>query len=155
MLAMEQGIDLLLEVGIERLRNKSIQLTTYLIDLFDAILAPKGFTLGTPREVEQRGSHVSIRHTDGYRINRALIEEMNVIPDFREPDNIRLGVTPIYTSFQDIWESINRIQRVITEKRYLRFPATRLTFSCLKLKYNIFDLTRRLSDIKLPVHPHN
>jgi kynureninase len=127
MLAMEQGIDLLLEVGIERLRNKSIQLTTYLIDLFDAILAAKGFTLGTPREVEQRGSHVSIRHTDGYRINRALIEEMNVIPDFREPDNIRLGVTPIYTSFQDIWESINRIQRVITEKRHLRFPATRLT----------------------------
>ena len=126
-MAMEQGIDLLLEVGIERLRNKSIQLTTYLIDLFDAILAPMGFSLGTPREVEQRGSHVSFRHADGYRINRALIDDMNVIPDFREPDNIRLGLTPIYTSFQDIWESINRIQRVITEKRHLRFPATRLT----------------------------
>jgi kynureninase len=126
-LAMEQGVDLLLEVGIQRLRKKSILLTSYMIDLFDAILAPMGFTLGTPREVDQRGSHVSIRHADGYRINLALIEEMNVIPDFREPDNIRLGLTPMYTSFQDVWESINRIQRVVTEKRHLRFPETRQT----------------------------
>jgi kynureninase len=126
-LAMEQGVDLLLEVGIQHLRKKSILLTTYLIDLFDAVLAPMGFTLGTPREVEQRGSHVSIRHADGDRINLALIEEMNVIPDFREPDNIRLGLTPMYTSFQDVWESIDRIQRVITEKHHLRFIATRQT----------------------------
>ena len=126
-LAMEQGVDLLLEVGMDRLRKKSILLTTYMIDLFDAVLAPMGFTLGTPREVEQRGSHVSIRHADGYRINLALIEDMNVIPDFREPDNIRLGLTPMYTSFQDVWESINRIQRVVTEKRHLRFPETRQT----------------------------
>jgi kynureninase len=125
MLAMEQGVDLLLEVGMDRLRKKSILLTSYMIDLFDAILAPMGFSLGTPREVEQRGSHVSIRHADGYRINLALIEEMNVIPDFREPDNIRLGLTPMYTSFQDVWESINRIQRVVTEKRHLHFPETR------------------------------
>jgi kynureninase len=126
-LAMEQGVDLLLEVGIQPLRKKSILLTSYMIDLFDAILAPMGFSLGTPREVDQRGSHISIRHVDGYRINLALIEEMNVIPDFREPDNIRLGLTPMYTSFQDVWESINRIQRVVTEKRHLRFPETRQT----------------------------
>jgi kynureninase len=126
-LAMEQGVDLLLEVGIQRLRKKSILLTSYMIDLFDAILAPLGFSLGTPREVDQRGSHISFRHAEGYRINLALIEEMNVIPDFREPDNIRLGLTPMYTSFLDVWESINRIQRVVTEKRYLRFPETRQT----------------------------
>jgi len=126
-LAMEQGVDLLLEVGIQRLRKKSILLTSYMIDLFDAILAPLGFSLGTPREVDQRGSHISFRHAEGYRINLALIEEMNVIPDFREPDTIRLGLTPMYTSFLDVWESINRIQRVVTEKRYLRFPETRQT----------------------------
>jgi len=126
-LAMEPGVDLLLEVGIDRLRKKSLQLTTYLIDLFDARLAPLGFSLGTPREMEQRGSHVSLRHPDGYRINRALVEEMNVIPAFREPDNIRLGVTPMYTSFQDVWECVDRIERVIKEKRNLRFSETRLT----------------------------
>ncbi|GAB4539681.1 MAG: kynureninase [Anaerolineales bacterium] len=124
-LAMEQGVDLLLEVGIARLRKKSIALTNYLIDLFDAQLAPMGFTLGTPREEEQRGSHVSLRHPEGYRINLALIEEMNVIPDFREPDNIRLGVTPMYASFEDIWECVHRIQQVVAEKRYERFSETR------------------------------
>lgn len=124
-LAMEQGVDLLLEAGMPRLRKKSILLTSYLIDLFDTQLAPIGFTLGTPREVDQRGSHVSIRHKDGYRINLALIEDMDVIPDFREPDNIRLGLAPIYTSFQDVWESVNRIQCVVTEKRHHRFPETR------------------------------
>ena len=127
LLSMEPGVDLLLEAGITRLRKKSILLTSYMIDLFDVLLAPIGFTLGTPREVEQRGSHVSIRHEDGYRINLALIEDMNVIPDFREPNNIRLGVTPMYTSFQDVWESVNRIQRVVTEKRHLRFPLIRQT----------------------------
>ncbi len=126
-LGMETGIDLLLEIGLPRLREKSIQLSEYMIDLFDERLAPIGFSLGTPREVEQRGSHVSFRHPDGYRINRALIEDMKVIPDFREPDNIRLGLTPMYTSFQDVWESIERIHRVISEKRHLRFPETRLT----------------------------
>ena len=125
MLAMEQGVDLLLEVGMPRLRKKSLLLTSYLIDLFDELLSPLGFLLGTPREAEQRGSHVSLRHEDGYRINRALIEEMNVIPDFREPDNIRLGLTPLYTSFQDVWECVHRIQRVVAEKRHLRFPETR------------------------------
>jgi len=124
-LTMEQGVDLLLEVGMERLRKKSLALTNYLIYLFDAQLAPMGFTLGTPREEEQRGSHVSLRHAEGYRINLALIEEMNVIPDFREPNNIRLGVTPMYTSFEDVWECVHRIQRVVTEKRYERFSETR------------------------------
>jgi kynureninase len=102
--AIEPGVELMLEIGMERLRRKSLQLTNYLIALAEVRLAPLGFSIGTPREEEQRGSHVSLRHPDGYRINRALIEEMNVIPDFREPDNIRLGVTPIYTSFVDVWE---------------------------------------------------
>lgn len=62
-----------------------------LVYLADTILAPLGFTLGSPRDPAQRGSHVSLRHPEGYRINRALIEDMQVLPDFREPDNIRLG----------------------------------------------------------------
>ncbi len=75
---------------------------------------------------DRRGSHVSIRHPEGYRINRALIEEMNVLPDFREPDNIRLGLTPLYTSFADAWEMADRIRRVVVEKRHLKYPQKRL-----------------------------
>ena len=73
-----------------------------------------------------RGSHVSIRHPEGYRINRALIEEMDLIPDFREPDNIRLGIAPLYNTFEEIYEGVERIRGVVEEKRYLHYPEQRL-----------------------------
>ena len=126
-LAMESGVELLAEAGMPRLRAKSLALTDYMIALVDEVLTPYGFKLGTPREHAVRGSHVSIRHPEGYRINRALIEEMNVIPDFREPDNIRLGLAPIYTSFEDVWQTVERIRQVMVEERYTHFPATRAT----------------------------
>lgn len=125
--ALESALDVLLKAGIDRIRRKSVRLTSYLVYLFDTILEPLGFGLGSPRDPAQRGSHVSIRHREGYRINRALIEEMAVIPDFREPDNIRLGVSPLYTSFSEVWEAVDRIRRVVKEKHYVRyFPGQRL-----------------------------
>lgn len=126
MLALEAALDPLLEAGLERVRKKSVLMTEYLIYLHDTILAPLGFKLGSPREIERRGSHVSIRHTEGYRINRALIEEMNVIPDFRAPDNLRLGLAPLYTSFTEVWDTVDRIRAVILEKRYEKYPKQRL-----------------------------
>jgi kynureninase len=124
--AMESAVDLLLEAGIERIRRKSVRLTSYLIYLVDTLLAPLGFRLGSPRTPAQRGSHVSIQHPEGYRINRALIEEMGVLPDFREPDNIRLGLSPLYTSFAEVWEAVDRIRRVVEEERYLSYSEERL-----------------------------
>jgi len=126
MLAMEASLDIVLQAGIERIRRKSVAQTSYLIDLFDARLAPLGFALGTPRDPSRRGSHVSIRHPEGYRINRAMIEEMDLIPDFREPDNIRLGIAPLYISFEEIYEAVERICRVVEEKRYLHYPQQHL-----------------------------
>lgn len=127
LLTMEPGVDLLLEAGMGRLREKSLKQTTFLIDLFDHALAPLGFTLGTPRESAQRGSHVSIRHQEGYRINLALINDMQVIPDFREPDNIRLGIAPIYTRFIDIWDAVERISRLMSEGLYEKYSPSRQT----------------------------
>jgi kynureninase len=126
LLAMESGLEPMLEAGMERIRAKSVLLTSYLVYLFDTILAPLGFSLGSPRDSERRGSHVSVRHPEGYRINRALIEEMQVLPDFREPDNIRLGLAPLYTSFTEVWEAVDRIRRVVEEERYLGYPDERL-----------------------------
>ena len=126
-LAIEASLDIVLQAGIERIRRKSVAQTSYLIDLFDSRLAPLGFTLGTPRNPDRRGSHVSIRHPEGYRISRALIEEMDLIPDFREPSNIRLGIAPLYISFEDIHEAVERIRCVVDEKRYLHYPEQRLT----------------------------
>ena len=67
-----------------------------------------------------------MRHPEGYRINRALIEELEVLPDFREPDNIRLGLAPLTTSFTDVWHTIERLRRAVDQRLYLRYPAERL-----------------------------
>ena len=125
-LAMEEALTPLLEAGIDALHAKSILMTDYASYLTDTILAPLGFSLGSPRDSARRGSHISIRHEEGYRINRAMIEEMNVIPDFRAPDNIRLGFAPLYISFTDIWEGFDRIRRVVEAKRYEKYPKQKL-----------------------------
>jgi kynureninase len=126
MLAMETSLEPTLTAGMAAIRKKSIDLTEYAIALFDTQLAPLGFTLGSPRDSKWRGSHISLRHPEAYRINRALIEEMNVIPDFRAPDNIRLGFAPLYTSFADVWEGFERIRTVMEEKRYEKYPKEKL-----------------------------
>jgi kynureninase len=127
LLTMETALDPLLQAGMIALRGKSVVMTEYASFLTDHLLAPLGFSLGSPRDPAKRGSHISIRHADGYRVNRALIDEMKVIPDFREPDNIRLGFAPLYNSFNDIWEGFDRIRRVMEEKRYEKYPKQKLT----------------------------
>ena len=73
-----------------------------------------GFELGTPRDASRRGSHVSVRHPDAWRICRALIERAGVVPDFRAPDSVRLGLSPGYTRFTDVWDAVDAIRRVVT-----------------------------------------
>lgn len=118
---IEPGVDLLLEAGMDALRAKSVRQTNYLIDLWRAWLEPLGFRLNSPVETAVRGSHVSLGHDDGWRISQALINEMRVIPDFRKPDNIRLGIAPIYTRYTDIHEAMSRLRRVMDEKLYERY----------------------------------
>lgn len=126
MIALEAALAPVVDAGLERIRQKSIALTQYAISLSEARLAPQGFSLGSPRDAERRGSHVSLRHPEGYRINRALIDELKVIPDFREPDNLRLGFAPLYVSFQDVWEGMDRLGRVVQERRFEKYPQQRM-----------------------------
>jgi kynureninase len=123
--AVEPAVDLMLEVGLDRLRAKSVAQTEYLIALWEERLRPHGVTLNSPRDPTQRGSHVSLGHPEALRIDRALIEEMNVIPDFRYPDNLRLGVAPLYTSFTDIYAGLTRLETVLVERRYEKYPVER------------------------------
>ncbi len=123
--AIEPGIDLLLEAGLDRLRAKSVQQTEYMIGLWEALLEPRGFRLNSPRDSARRGSHVSFGHRDGWRIDQALIEDVRVLPDFRHPDNIRFGIAPIYTSFAEIHEAVMRLVRVMDERRYESYPVGR------------------------------
>ncbi|MFC2089793.1 kynureninase [Bacteroidota bacterium] len=127
--AVEPGLDMMLEAGMDNVRRKSILQTEYLIKITKALLFPLGFTLGSPEDPEQRGSHVSLCHDEGYRICKALIENRSgttvVIPDFREPDNIRLGITPLYTSFHEIYHAIDRIREIVVTEEFKRFPSER------------------------------
>jgi kynureninase len=118
---IEPGVDLLLEAGMAALRAKSVRQTSYLIDLWHTWLVPLGFRLNSPADTAVRGSHVSLSHDDGWRISQALINEMRVIPDFRKPDSIRLGIAPIYTRYADIHKAISRLRQVMDEKLYERY----------------------------------
>ena len=111
--AVEEGVKLTAEAGIERLREKSVALCELIVALHDAWLAPLGFELGSPRDPERRGSHVSLRHPEAWPICRALIELAAVVPDFRGPDSIRLGVAPLYTRFADIWDALDRLRGIV------------------------------------------
>lgn len=123
LLAMEPGVELLLEAGMERLRAKSVRQSEYLMSLWQALLEPLGFTLNTPRDVNQRGSHISLGHAEGWRIVQAFIEEMRVLPDFRRPDNIRLGIAPLYTTYEEIYTAVTRLRAVVTDRLYEKYSA--------------------------------
>jgi kynureninase len=125
LIALEAALSPVIEAGARRLRQKSVGLTQYAAELSDALLSPLGFEFGSPRDPIRRGSHISLRHVEGYRINRALIDEMNVVPDFREPDNLRLGFAPLYTSYTEVWDGIDRIGRVVQEKLYEKYARQR------------------------------
>jgi kynureninase len=127
MALIEPGVDLLLEAGMEAVREKSVKQTEYLIGLWEAMLKDLGFTLNSPADPARRGSHVSIGHPEGLGIDLALIHEMNVIPDFREPDNIRLGFAPLYTTFTEIHETVMRLQKIVTEKLHKKYDQDRPT----------------------------
>lgn len=132
MAAIDPALDILLEAGMDRVRKKSIQQTAYLLYLAQELLSPHGFQLGSPLDASQRGSHVSLRHPEAYRICRALIEPHQqatpqVIPDFRAPDNIRLGVAPLYVSYADLHRTVARLVQIVEKGEYLEYPSESLT----------------------------
>jgi kynureninase len=107
------GIDLVIEAGIEAIRDKSVALTRYTIELIDEWLAPLGCSVGSPREDERRGSHVALVHPDARALSRRMIDA-GVIPDFRTPDVIRLGLSPLTTRFVDVHDGLARVRDMLT-----------------------------------------
>jgi kynureninase len=128
LVAIEEGVKLVAEAGVDRLRAKAQALTSYAVELHDAWLAPLGFELWSPRDPARRGAHVSVRHEQGWPICRALIERAKVIPDFREPDLIRLGLAPLYTRFADVHDALDRLRDLVERGDYDRAaPRSRVT----------------------------
>ena len=111
--AVEEGVRVSAEAGIEAVHAKAIALTELIVAIHDERLAPLGFELGTPRDAARRGGHVSLRHSEAWPICRAMIERAGVIPDFRAPDSIRLGVAPLYTRFADVYDALERLRNLV------------------------------------------
>ncbi len=124
--AVEASLAIIEEAGIDRIRAKGQALTGFLIELFEDRLADLGFSLASPADERLRGSHVTLSHPDAYRICRALIEQEDVIPDFRTPDGLRLGLSPLTTRFVDVWDGIDAIHRVTAERSFAHLNNTRL-----------------------------
>jgi len=130
-MAIEPGLDITIEAGIENIYKKSINQTNYFIQLTTKILKQFGFEIGSPLDSGQRGSHISLKHHESFRICRALIEpkdsSFKIIPDFREPDNIRFGFTPLYTTFTEIRQTVERIKNIMEAKEFELFSNERKT----------------------------
>ena len=129
LVAVEAGTELVLEAGVDALRDKAAKLTDLAVGLHDERLAPLGFHLATPREAGRRGAHVALAHAEAWRVCRALIERARVVPDFRPPDAVRLGFAPVYSRFVDVWDAVDRLVAVVDSGEYrLASPAvTRVT----------------------------
>jgi kynureninase len=108
--AVAAGLDLVIEAGIDAIRRKSIALTEYAIALIDDWLVPLGCSLGSPRTARRRGSHVALVHPEARTLAQRLIDD-GVVVDFRTPDVIRLGLSPLTTRFVDVYDGLDRVRR--------------------------------------------
>ncbi|MHA7271547.1 kynureninase [Arthrobacter sp. HLT1-20] len=112
MAMVETGLDIMLEVDADALRSKSLELTDLFITLVEQRCADHPLELITPRDHTIRGSHVSFRHPDGYAVMSALIAR-GVIGDYREPEVLRFGITPLYLSHADIWDAVEILRDIL------------------------------------------
>ncbi len=115
------GIADVADAGIDAIREKSIGLGEYLIRQWREHLVPLGFGLGSPLDPGRRGSHVSLTHDEAWPIARAMIEIGKVIPDFRAPDSLRLGLAPLYVSYLDVHTAMQRMKEIVSSGAHTGF----------------------------------
>jgi len=110
--ALKGALDIWDDVDMQVLRAKSVALTDLFIKLVEARCAGLGLTLGSPRDANRRGSQVSFSHDNAYAVMQALIER-GVIGDFRAPETVRFGFTPLYTSYEDVWNAVEILEDIL------------------------------------------
>ena len=124
LIPVNTGLDLVLEAGITNIRNKSIELGEYLIKIINIELNKFDVKITSPIESKSRGSHITIQHNEAWKICKLLIKgdknRKRIIPDFRPEKNIRLGFSPLYVSFIDLYETVIAIKDILGNKEYLK-----------------------------------
>ncbi|WP_396654035.1 kynureninase [Mechercharimyces sp. CAU 1602] len=118
------SLEIFEEAGIEQIREKSLHMTRYMMDLIQAEMGNTGFSFMNPTEDHRRGGHIALVHEEAIRICKALKEE-GIIPDYREPNIIRLAPIALYTSYLEVWQTVQVLKRIMVEKRYEKYEKKR------------------------------
>jgi kynureninase len=106
-----EGARIIADAGIHAIGAKSAALTEYAITLYDEWIAERGFALATPRDPGRRGAHITLQHPNAEQASQEL-GAANVITDFRNPERLRIGLSPLYTRFVDVHEGFRRFRQV-------------------------------------------
>ena len=117
MAVLEAAVSIIVEAGIDRLRSKSKLMTSLLVDLVAQECGNLDFELASPQDANQRGSHVIFSHPDGYAVTQAL-KARGVVGDFRAPHFVRLGIAPLYFSYLELWEAVQRLKQVLQMREW-------------------------------------
>jgi kynureninase len=112
MLALQDMLALLDEAGMDAVRTKSVALTSYAVDVADELLAPAGVVLASPRDPALRGGHVTLHHPLMREVTAALWER-DVIPDYRDPGGLRIGLSPLSTSFEEVRRGLETVRETL------------------------------------------
>ena len=115
---VQTAFEMIKEAGIAAIEAKAAIGTQMMIDLYDAWLKPLGIELNTSRNPKERGGHISLVHPDAAQICVALREISNVIPDYRTPNSIRLAISPLPTSYSEVWDGFERMRDLVTSQAY-------------------------------------
>ena len=115
---VQSAFNMINEAGITQIATKSAQGTELMIDLYDHWLKPLGFELNTPRNSDHRGGHISLVHPDAAQICVALRTLSKVIPDYRTPNSIRVAISPLATSYVEVWDGFARIRDLVASGEY-------------------------------------
>jgi kynureninase len=115
---VQTAFSMIKEAGIDAIAHKAAVGTQMMIDLYDAWLAPLGIELNTSRDPKERGGHISLVHPDAAQICVALRQISNVIPDYRTPNSIRLAISPLPTSYVEVWDGFARMRDLVASGQY-------------------------------------
>jgi len=115
---IKSAFSMIEEAGIDNIENKAARGTEMMIELFDLWLVPLGFTLNTPRDPKQRGGHISLVHPEAEKIAIALRQFANVIPDYRVPNSIRVAISPLATSYAEVFDGFQRLRDLVSTRQY-------------------------------------
>lgn len=122
--SIDEGLNAIADAGIGQIQDGGRLLTGYAQLLADEWLRPLGFTVASPRQPSRRGAHLTLHHDHAWQICQAMIAR-DVVPDFRTPDRLRLGFSPLTTSYDDVWRGLDRIRQIVQDGAHLSFPTER------------------------------